>query len=413
MKARLLVAAMAVAVLVGRELSVDPWRDWQPPKVELPVPNAFDDYQLAAQLVRDPWNGELPWPDPLRDAAARRRVLAENAEALRALRAGFAHPCVEPRAHAADFGDSFHTRCSTLARILGWQAVEHAAQGRYAAALASGLDAEQLGFDLARRAALGGLATGRSARAAGRDEKAVQPRIDPLTASEARAAAARLAALLASEQSLTQSLTDDRDCNLQWFAAQNVTNHRRITNNLAENCRWRAARSLTEWVGPGPWVAAYRRYMDAVVAWSALPWNAAPPPREDLFFAGNPQYGDGARTVSFAYARADAEDHMFLAALALQAWRAEHGAYPDTLDALVPDILKEVPADPFGRGALRYRRDGERYVLYGVGPEGRDHGGRPAAEGVIDGDWRPARDLRSRGDFVWRCPQGAPTRAAP
>jgi len=78
---------------------------------------------------------------------------------------------------------------------------------------------------------------------------------------------------------------------------------------------------------------------------------------------------------------------MAQVALALAAYRGDHGSYPDGLAQLVPEYLDEVPRDLFADGELRYERDGEDYVLYSVGPngqdeEGRDHRGDPSGDDV-------------------------------
>ncbi|HOD82558.1 MAG: hypothetical protein BWX88_00929 [Planctomycetes bacterium ADurb.Bin126] len=62
-------------------------------------------------------------------------------------------------------------------------------------------------------------------------------------------------------------------------------------------------------------------------------------------------------------------------ALALAAWRAEKGGYPETLSQLAPDYLKEVPIDLFTGRPLAYRREGDGYLLYSVGMNRRDDGG--------------------------------------
>ena len=62
-------------------------------------------------------------------------------------------------------------------------------------------------------------------------------------------------------------------------------------------------------------------------------------------------------------------------ALALAAYRAEHGRYPPTLDELSGAYLGEVPSDPFSGEALRYRLHDERCVLYSVGRNRKDDGG--------------------------------------
>jgi hypothetical protein len=65
-----------------------------------------------------------------------------------------------------------------------------------------------------------------------------------------------------------------------------------------------------------------------------------------------------------------------LLSLALARYRAEHqGEYPKTLAELTPKYLAEVPKDPFGDGDLHYKREGDGYVLYSVGINGRDDGG--------------------------------------
>ena len=66
---------------------------------------------------------------------------------------------------------------------------------------------------------------------------------------------------------------------------------------------------------------------------------------------------------------------LAVVSLALAAWRAEKGSYPDKLDALSPAVLKAVPQDPFTDKPLTYRRVGKGYVLYSVGPNMTDDGG--------------------------------------
>lgn len=44
---------------------------------------------------------------------------------------------------------------------------------------------------------------------------------------------------------------------------------------------------------------------------------------------------------------------------------------------LTPADLPGVPTDPFAAsGPLKYRKTGASYILYSVGPDGRDDGGR-------------------------------------
>lgn len=62
--------------------------------------------------------------------------------------------------------------------------------------------------------------------------------------------------------------------------------------------------------------------------------------------------------------------------LALAAFRHDRGEFPASLDALAPGYLKSVPLDPFTDKPFHYRRDGAGYLLYSVGENGKDDGGR-------------------------------------
>lgn len=75
--------------------------------------------------------------------------------------------------------------------------------------------------------------------------------------------------------------------------------------------------------------------------------------------------------------RCDAEAELAAtrAHLALRAYFVDHGALPQSLDALVPDYLPAVPRDPFGGAPLRY--SAERRLVWSIGDDLRDEGGRP------------------------------------
>jgi hypothetical protein len=74
--------------------------------------------------------------------------------------------------------------------------------------------------------------------------------------------------------------------------------------------------------------------------------------------------------------RDQAEQSGTLAGLALAAYHHDHGAYPASLDELVPEYLEALPPDPFSQEPLVYRRgEADEYVLYTVGEDGIDDGG--------------------------------------
>ncbi len=79
-------------------------------------------------------------------------------------------------------------------------------------------------------------------------------------------------------------------------------------------------------------------------------------------------------------------------ALALKAYRNEKGRYPESLADLSKVIeWADLPEDPFTGENFIYRREDEGFVVYSIGGDFRDDGGRRAAE-----HWE-------KGDIVWRC----------
>jgi hypothetical protein len=67
-----------------------------------------------------------------------------------------------------------------------------------------------------------------------------------------------------------------------------------------------------------------------------------------------------------------------LTILALARWRAEKGEYPASLDQLTAaGLLTDLPMDPFSDKPLIYRRTGDNFILYSLGPNFQDDGGEP------------------------------------
>jgi hypothetical protein len=67
--------------------------------------------------------------------------------------------------------------------------------------------------------------------------------------------------------------------------------------------------------------------------------------------------------------------------LALELIKADKGHYPEKLEALTPDYLATIPKDRFSDGSLIYRLEPKGYVLYSVGPNMKDDGGRTKGDG--------------------------------
>jgi hypothetical protein len=78
------------------------------------------------------------------------------------------------------------------------------------------------------------------------------------------------------------------------------------------------------------------------------------------------------------YCRGQFQVRALRAMFAMKAYHAEQGRLPESLEALVPDYLDEVPRDPFDGKQLRYSR--EKKIIYTVGKDGKDTGGSPGED---------------------------------
>jgi len=85
-------------------------------------------------------------------------------------------------------------------------------------------------------------------------------------------------------------------------------------------------------------------------------------------------------------------------ACALERYRLAHGAYPETLDALMPQFIDKIPQDIIGGQPLHYRRTSDgKFLLYSIGWNEKDDGGIMAKD-------KSGNDDRTQGDWVWQYP---------
>jgi hypothetical protein len=100
-------------------------------------------------------------------------------------------------------------------------------------------------------------------------------------------------------------------------------------------------------------------------------------------------WGANSAYVSFAQTAVN----QAVIACALERRRVAHGAYPETLDQLLPDYLGSIPPDVIrGRPMYYERTDKGSYLLRGAGPNG-----------VIDQGKTPS------DDWLWSFPAGTNT----
>jgi hypothetical protein len=75
--------------------------------------------------------------------------------------------------------------------------------------------------------------------------------------------------------------------------------------------------------------------------------------------------------------RVKTQCNIAVAAIALRRYQLRHKKYPNNLGELVPEFVSEVPVDYMDGKPLRYRLDGDQFVLWSIGLDGKDDGGAP------------------------------------
>jgi hypothetical protein len=411
----LLVLAVVVGALLAHANYVPrhpPWRDWRPaPRPDPPEPNAYDYYKRAQDALPRATRG----PDGQSQEMTADEEAAHDAsvrQAVAILREGFQYHFVAPPAPLTNplldssgqdpFFFAFDTR--PLAYALAHEAEREAAAGRWEQSVSCRLDLAHLELDLvAYRREIVMLVAAYLHRVGG---TGLAEQLGHLSAAQARAGVTRLVAMRRGEPGFADILAGDEE---GYQAA--------IADGLDKGSWHDVASSLTDHRWPALWCSLLgnkptywrqlRRHDAATLAWARQQYGAARPPRPPALLAAlsastsETLAGERCRLAVF-----DAANAEFLTALALQAWHAEHGGYPDNLDALVPDYLSKVPTDPFIDQPLHYRRDGQGYLLYSVGPDREDDGGRPIEYRDKDGKVKREAMPDSKGDIVWGVNEG-------
>jgi hypothetical protein len=382
------------------------------PTPVLPQPNAYDFYRAAGFAVRErdkietaiAQNTAAPPKDRPRSAPAERgaphrytlaekeALVRENADALNMLRAGFAYPYQDVYLRSYNTVFPHYPRFRDLARLLALEAQTKAARGDWDGAIQSDLDAMQLGEEAPHGGPLIGKLFGIACQAIGRAE--AWDAVDHLNAAQARAAARRLEATLARCVSFADTMREEKwlgqGCLMELFrkpdwrgemaslGMQNTADYGKTEAESPSRVENFALRTRLLFDSKRKIMDSYARYMDAAIAGTERPYAVRPPapplPGDIVNRIVLPSYTQ-ARYADVFY---ETQNALLAVTLALRAYRLEHGVYPDALSALVPRYLRSVPDDPFALpGPLRYRRDGRNYLLYSVGPDGKDDGGRP------------------------------------
>ena len=312
------------------------------PMLPLPSPNGYDDLVKAGKVLTN----DLPGFQELRDmredelrTAFATTSLAKHGEAIAFAKVGLGRTCRVPLDYSA-------TSAAPLDRLSAIKRVARAfiAQGRLAEMENRGVDAANSYLDLIRlgqESARGGVVldemNGRAVEAVG----------------------------LVFLEKLTPKL-DAKQCREVASALENIDAKRESIEVVLQQERTWACRTY-----------GLIEQIDRLISFKSLRQS------EQKHAARIKRHQTGMRLLTIE--------------LALRCFQSEQGRVPLRLEELTPKYFQCVPMDPFSDQPLVYHAQGTNWLLYSIGPDGVDDGGKPVGRSVSDSV--------SKGDLFFDSPQ--------
>ena len=356
------------------------------PNPVMPSPNAFDCYTAAGRGVvntKQIDDALAVKPTVSLTLEQKEAVVRQNAAPLQTLHQGFAYEYRNPPARSFATLFPYFANDRRLARLLAVQSQVRGARGDWSGAGDSALDAIRLGEDVPRGGVVIAKLVGDACAAIG--QKAMWKTVEHLNAAQSRTAAQRLQTLMERHIPYADTVQEEK-----WMGQAGlkeslhaVTFRTALSNadgmaGMGLPAAQRYSMAFYLLYGKKRILQNYTEIMDATAEQARQPYAAKLPPLPLPSDPVNRMLFPVFTSVRFAEVKAETQNGLLLTALALHAYRLEHGRYPASLAELVPSYLKKVPDDLFAlRGSFVYRTAGEKYVLYSIGPDGRDDGGKP------------------------------------
>lgn len=407
------------------------WLDRDPvvtfPARATPVPNAYDDFERSLQSLTSV--AEVNWAYDNSNGAVtlqdKADVVQRNAAALHWLRVGLHHGFQHT---IMDGNEDMYFR--SLARLLVVEGQVRASHGDWGGAASSGMDAIAFGERLSENGPVLNRLIGIYIESIG--QHALEENFRHLSFAQATAVTSRLTALLQARFPFWQIIQEEkwqqqtdlmtlyhslrwRDTFLRKQGLEEYNPHL-FLNEIGQASAWerfgprlslmfsskRATMAeLTQY--DNAWIRLARQHQYGVISQNDLKVLAT---ASDPDLAV-PELPDGLLSfVSRSYAfrfqllisiwqsdtRSETMMRLLMVASALRAYRVASGHYPKRLSQLKPAYLKNLPNDPFASlgedvlwsAPLHYTSQGDTFLLYSVGPDGRDDHGQPLEVTPLD-----------------------------
>lgn len=431
-----MISACLICILALLVCFVLPVRAEEPPvqvtipaPPPLPVPNAFDFYLKAASGIDNDilrvklqplWNSPAPQNVPLLDKLT---VLALTEGDFATVKQGSLFSYQHPNTRTLQQNYPEYAQFRNLARYLKFIGNVHAAVNDWGGAMDCYLASLHLGSDVQQHANLLGMLVGIAIQTIGRQD--CWDTVTLLTAEEAKATTRQLEQLQVEQASFSDIMQEElweaelrfaqqlnsEDWRTQMQAFVPARNDLLDTTDITTIKQMKAqrlavataiAQSLAQ-MTPQQVMDEYLKNAGVVLAEAKKPYLH---PQTTMPFTGKltpllmPQT-DKARQKQVVN---DLESNLLLVTIALQAFRASYGHYPPSLSVLTPSYLTHIPTDPFSdKQPLQYKQTEKGYLLYSIGPDGSNDGGKAIVHTTAPATSYHAvffKDEVSKGDVV-------------
>ena len=359
----------------------------------LPDPNGFDKLFDAVERLSkaDTIPQSLKGLTPTELIAQKRNVVSRNRRSLLALREALALPVQHPpvRTAADDFGnyDGFRT----LANILDQESSIRDLDRNWVGAMDSKLDCIELGVLMTRGGPLRAAIAGRDIEIIGR--RNIDKLVARLDEKQTAAVAVRLSRIETLRPPFSDAIREGKTASIA--LTRNAFDVRNWDEVITETFKLNGQpftedeQATLQNIGEADIVSALNRAFDTAIATANGPYQPQTARVEVSLDPWSALLAGPVNSPSLRvdYEAARAQNRLFALSMSLRLARIKTGTYPETFETL---------PDPFAGGApLKYKRQGDAYLLYSLGPNTKDDGG----VGIIipeNGQIPP----RSGGDLV-------------
>ncbi len=392
--AAIIVIALLVTVRVNRVVNDNSLVPVALPTPKMPKPNGYDYLVAAGNALVD----KDKIGDAVSSSAASRNgkpkptwqekdaLVRRNAKTLSLLHQSFRYEYLNPPARSSNIPFPHYTKFRNIGRLLSLRGQVAAERGDYGGAMDSYLDSCEMGAKIPRGGMIMAMLIGVACEAIGRVP--TWEIVDKVDAQSARRGARRMESILGKLTPYSDTVTEEKYLMVgtlqEVFSKPNWRREvaglvafgvmddkappaRKVSNGLKSLLRTK-----------GQMLRSYSTHADECIALCKRPYPARKPWPD---VSSDPFLGlllPVLQKSGFKSEQNRAMDGLLCLSLGLRAHRLEHGKYPPTLQALVPGYLSALPADPFAMsGTFKYRLKADNYVLYSIGPDGKDDGGKP------------------------------------